>query len=237
MGAHSFTVTSNITDPAAAYTALVDEALHEYGHGPYNGTISTTSGFSVVSYVPVSATAAQDLITERIGQLNKRGPCEAIPVGETATTRSRTATLRITCPAERGQALQVHRGDVAAALGVPPASVESFEILESAARYTTTKRKAGPARKVWTTSAGGRFDTRAAAIDHATRIATTDQNDPRPTVILPYREVLVFPLTVHEPEAAVICELRSWKIRVRAVVSVPGPLTFRHWLFYGWAAE
>ena len=35
-----------------AYNSLVEEAQHEYGHDPYNGTISTTDGFKTVNDNP-----------------------------------------------------------------------------------------------------------------------------------------------------------------------------------------
>ena len=49
MGATDFTtVTWTDADMPAAYRAACDDAVHEYGYEPYNGTISTTSGVSRV---------------------------------------------------------------------------------------------------------------------------------------------------------------------------------------------
>jgi hypothetical protein len=41
-GAQSFSVASDGTDAREVFKQLVDEAYYEYGHDPYNGTISTT---------------------------------------------------------------------------------------------------------------------------------------------------------------------------------------------------
>jgi hypothetical protein len=49
MGAHDFTTTSLGKSPADAYNRASEEALYEYGHDAYNGTISTTNGFVDVS--------------------------------------------------------------------------------------------------------------------------------------------------------------------------------------------
>lgn len=43
MGATTFTMTAKGTDVNKVFADLHDEAIMEYGHDPYNGTISTTS--------------------------------------------------------------------------------------------------------------------------------------------------------------------------------------------------
>lgn len=45
MGAHNFEDRSYGATPEEAYRDAVDRALFDYGHNPYNGTISTTHGF------------------------------------------------------------------------------------------------------------------------------------------------------------------------------------------------
>lgn len=49
MGAHTFTDEAFGKDATEAYGRAVSAALHEYGHNGYNGTISTTAGFVVVT--------------------------------------------------------------------------------------------------------------------------------------------------------------------------------------------
>jgi len=50
MGAHTFSVhiDGDIT-AEEAYNIAVEDAIYEYGHDSYNGTISTTSGFKILS--------------------------------------------------------------------------------------------------------------------------------------------------------------------------------------------
>lgn len=43
MGATLFTMTETGSDVRKVFNELVEEAIHHYGHSPYNGTISTTS--------------------------------------------------------------------------------------------------------------------------------------------------------------------------------------------------
>lgn len=49
MGSHNFSNVGYGKTPQEAYNALVDHAQWEHGHDPYNGTISTTEGFKMVS--------------------------------------------------------------------------------------------------------------------------------------------------------------------------------------------
>lgn len=50
MGAHTFqhTILGKGLQAQTAYNQLVAEALHQEGHDPYNGTISTTDGYMMV---------------------------------------------------------------------------------------------------------------------------------------------------------------------------------------------
>jgi len=48
MGAHNFHTQGYGGTASEAYRDAVDDALYEYGHDPYNGTISTTSGFTLI---------------------------------------------------------------------------------------------------------------------------------------------------------------------------------------------
>jgi hypothetical protein len=45
MGAHNFEHYQYGSTPEEAFRDAQDEARYEYGHQPYNGTISTVSGF------------------------------------------------------------------------------------------------------------------------------------------------------------------------------------------------
>ena len=48
MGAHNFHTQAYGVTAGEAYRDAVDQALYEYGHDPYNGTISTTHGFTLI---------------------------------------------------------------------------------------------------------------------------------------------------------------------------------------------
>ena len=48
MGAHNFHTTMYGETASEAYRDAVDDALFEEGHNPYNGTISTTNGFTII---------------------------------------------------------------------------------------------------------------------------------------------------------------------------------------------
>jgi len=49
MGATNFgnLAVGRYKNASEAYNSLVEDALHDYGHDSYNGTISTTSGFKM----------------------------------------------------------------------------------------------------------------------------------------------------------------------------------------------
>lgn len=52
MGAHDFMTGGYGASPEEAYKDAVDDALYEFGHNAYNGTISTTSGFIMIPKLP-----------------------------------------------------------------------------------------------------------------------------------------------------------------------------------------
>lgn len=85
MGATSFEHTI-YTDSAmdAAYAQAVSEARDEYGHDPYNGTVSTTEGVQLSplykgSPIPENQ-IDQEALSARLNDLSKWGPCEALPI-------------------------------------------------------------------------------------------------------------------------------------------------------------
>lgn len=62
MGAHSFQQDALGRDVGAAYVTAVSEAEYDYGHDPYNGTISTTRGFALVERPPSCRLSTERLI-------------------------------------------------------------------------------------------------------------------------------------------------------------------------------
>lgn len=67
-------------DANEAYSVLVEDATYEYGHDPYNGTISTTHGFSLRTDAPRYGTKAfwnwKDKTIEAMG----KGQCFAVEI-------------------------------------------------------------------------------------------------------------------------------------------------------------
>ena len=81
MGSHSFEdVYHGPLSVKEAYSELVEQARLEYGHDPYNGTISTTGGVHLVQTQPVTHEEAVKLAETRIDKLSKWEQCEAIPL-------------------------------------------------------------------------------------------------------------------------------------------------------------
>lgn len=237
MGAHSFTAKSKESDPRDAYESLVGDALSQYGSDSYNGTISTTRGFRVYSNVPMSPLAAAALSSARLGSLEKWGNCEAVAVGAAAKTREKKATITIRPVDPVGQYLRLTDAEIAEKIGVPLASLESLTITESTPTYRYRTTKAGPARRVWSTSTGGEFATRAEAVAHAKKTLVDPLNGSAGRYVEADKSVEVFQRTLRSPEASVIRSLVSWKLKIDARIAVGEARVFDHWLFYGWAAS
>ncbi len=52
MGAHNFLDQAYGATAQEAYKDAVESAIYEYGHDAYNGTISTTNGFTIIPLEP-----------------------------------------------------------------------------------------------------------------------------------------------------------------------------------------
>lgn len=65
MGASEFRNTIKSTSASAAYKSLVKDATDEYGSDPYNGTISTTSGF--IEVFPNAGESVDSCIERMLG--------------------------------------------------------------------------------------------------------------------------------------------------------------------------
>jgi hypothetical protein len=68
MGAHNFSHTyMGKATPREAHSDLVEEALYESGHDPYNGTISTTEGCTdLTNKAPRYGTKAFDKFEDKV---------------------------------------------------------------------------------------------------------------------------------------------------------------------------
>lgn len=242
MGSSTFTASSPVADVTEAYEQLHQQALAEYGHDPYNGTISTTTGFHVVESTPMTRAAADRLMATRIEALSKWGPCEAIAIGTTTKSRTRTGKV-VVVPDAPGAPALLSAAAIAEAFNVPITAVGRWTVTDQVAKHRIETRPAGPVRRVWEVEGFGglenSFTTRSAAIAAAKADVTAEMErhksfGPGMGVPCPRPRQVVQRLR-RDPEAAVVTVLVKATFTV-SVEILSGPLTFDHWLFYGWAA-
>lgn len=121
MGCESFTNLVTGTDADTAFQSARDDALYEYGHGGYTGTIAEKGDFKVVTTTPMGENEASTYAEEHLDDADKWGPALAIPV-VTATHDVMVTIDRVTVPTgdhqaqqealveEATKALRAHRG-------------------------------------------------------------------------------------------------------------------------------
>jgi hypothetical protein len=80
MGAHKFETTAFGKTVEEAYIHACNEATWGCGHDPYNGTISTTQGFVVITPKPRRQTwkVVKEYMNIKDGIIEKWGKCGAI---------------------------------------------------------------------------------------------------------------------------------------------------------------
>jgi hypothetical protein len=234
MGAHSFQVMSRVPDPTRAYEELVATALGEYGSDPYNGSISTTRGVSVISRTPILAPTADRIEQSRIGALSKWGSCEAIAVGVPAKTRSVTRSVDV--HPFIGEAEFLEAAHIAAALGVEAELLASYRLLESRPKFRFTVSGQPAKQMVWSIDGRGEYSSRAEAVKAAKEAVLAETARMGERSYLPARPRVITQRIVTMDPVVVTPVRTAWRVRVQAEVSV-GPVVFDHWRFYGWAAS
>jgi uncharacterized protein YfcZ (UPF0381/DUF406 family) len=98
MGATNFEdVVRGENDVGRAYDGAVQQALLEWGHDAYNGSISTTSGYRVLYSQPVTVEEAARLSEKHLDDLNKWEACGAIPLlsKDAVTTRTQRVSVAV----------------------------------------------------------------------------------------------------------------------------------------------
>lgn len=108
MGSHNFDCTIYTdADMETAYREAVADAEIEFGHEPYNGTISTTEGAQLSPLHTGTPTLESqidwDRLTDRLDHLNKWGPCEALPILRVVPARTEqigTITIETNLPSD-----------------------------------------------------------------------------------------------------------------------------------------
>ena len=105
MGATEFVTSMTGKSLSTAYRAAVKEAVSEYGHDGYNGTISTTSGASQAVYTPMTLEGAKFYANAHIKDAHKWGDALAIPVAEDKDFTFKTFKFSIDIPVDGNKAL------------------------------------------------------------------------------------------------------------------------------------
>jgi hypothetical protein len=83
MGATQFIDKTRAYSMREAYNQLVEDALEEYGHDTYNGTISTTEGFSdLTSEFRRSGLSINEFIDKKIENASKWGPALGVCISD-----------------------------------------------------------------------------------------------------------------------------------------------------------
>lgn len=110
MGACNFEhIIYTTEDMNSAYRMAVEDALHEDGHEPYNGTISTTAGVHLSPLATTSNPLPEsqidwEAISGRLDHLNKWEDCEALPILRTEPPKldnlPGTLTVEASIPSE-----------------------------------------------------------------------------------------------------------------------------------------
>jgi hypothetical protein len=83
MGAHNFEQPYSAKNMKEAYNGAVADAHYDFGHDPYNGTISTTNGFKdLTSEFRSSGKPLETFIEEKLDVLEKWGEAGGVCVKE-----------------------------------------------------------------------------------------------------------------------------------------------------------
>ena len=91
MGASQFIDKTRAYSMREAYNQLVEDAIQEYGHDSYNGTISTTQGFQdITSEFKKSGIDINKFINLKIDDANKWGPAFGVCILEPVLNKLKT---------------------------------------------------------------------------------------------------------------------------------------------------
>jgi hypothetical protein len=88
MGSQTFSTSAiGKFDASGAYNQAVEDAHFQYGHDPYNGTISTTNGFTLRTDAPRYGTKAFWKWEDKILETSGKRECFAVEIkGKTLNT-------------------------------------------------------------------------------------------------------------------------------------------------------
>ena len=254
MGSASFIefapATARIQSAEAAYDLMVSEALAEYGHEPYSGTIATTHGYTMETNTPHSRVAATKLAEARIGNYSKWEAAGCIPVSKTATT-TRTVKKTITLDNED----RIGDDEIRKLLGLKSNEHASEVKFTADDRKYRTKivKGSGAAKRVfvvtydrgrksaeYATLAAATAAVKAMAEEMSARATAESTKNPSWSVgqAVTDFEIVEQVRRGDNQAARVVTELISRKVKIEVEVTTEGaPVAgVIGWLFFGWAA-
>ena len=89
MGGCDFVTTGFGKDAKEAYQNAKERAIWEHGNDPYNGTISTTSGFSIRKIEGRQTEKAIDQMIEKVIENADKRECVCIPLAGAALKKAK----------------------------------------------------------------------------------------------------------------------------------------------------
>ncbi len=240
------------SDMTNAYRELCEDATHEDGTDPYNGTISTTDGARLLVGSPMSEIAARKLAEAHLDDFSKRGACGAIPLVARTEEKTCTRTVKVTIggPVDYRSlrtAVEATLADGEVAGDISWNNGHSFTSEVGRALplpVVKTKIEAaateGAAVTTYTVLRDGRvleqgFATQATARAQAVAIAKADTSAETHT----YGVRAVTSREGGDPDLVrVVRTVVSTKVTCRVAVALPVPAGARRrgWFFFGWAA-
>jgi hypothetical protein len=145
MGSTSFFDTYQVpgTTAAQAYQALVSDAVSQYGHDGYNGTISTTSGFVMHSVTPMTVQQAEEVAEKAADEnrYNKWDACGAVPLIDASSVKERTVTKKLRVNTKQIEAAGGYRAAMEAAVKAAVVLRDGEQFLGYQEKHGETVRK------------------------------------------------------------------------------------------------
>lgn len=256
MGSHTFDTFVEAGGPwkidtaQKAYDRACDDALHEYGHDGYNGTISTTYGFSMSTREILTRRQADKLMEKTIDNFSKWEACGCIPIGKAkAKTRKVTRTVKFV----HAEGVYFNAKFLASQITLQPGeAIVDWKILDVAATAKTKViRNRGAAERVFIVHGSNGQRTEFSDLASAVASVTAGREE---WLARKNEHLAKYPSGSwdHFKDAVITEEVRRGglapaavttevtykaKVEVNLETIVAQPTEVSGWLFYGWAAS
>lgn len=238
MGAHNFTDhVPGVRSVLEAYRHATQEARSEYGSDAYNGTISTTGGYSQVETLPMTISGANIYAQHNVERAQKWEAALAVPTASDESFTFRTVSFTVTPTSDRSLTAHDVReaGETEAykryGTAIHKVEVEPdirTKVVVSTTAGRPTLKYAIPRGNGWHT-----YDTKAEAVaaakEHLDRQSAWESK-----VEIRAMKVYEGPTTV-----AVTVERVTTKATGKVTVTLATPragAAINGWTFFGWAA-